>query len=190
MHDVDKQVFHWINGWSDAWQGFYVFFSEASKTTVGRLLILSFAVVMLAASRTTRRTIVQALIAWPIANGLTDILKGSFKWQRPCVELSDAILSVTKLTSYGTASAHSANMAAVATVLVWRLGWWGVPWILIALATGISRIYVGVHFPSQVLLGWFCGVVTGTVVVKAWDAIESKRSAVRTDGDQEPSPKS
>ena len=71
-------------------------------------------------------------------------------------------------------------MAAVATVLVWRLGWWGTPWVLIALFTGLSRIYVGVHYPSQVMFGWLCGIGMATLVLKTWDHLETKRQSVRT----------
>ena len=187
MHEFDKLVFHWINGWSDAWRGFYVFFSEGIKTTPVRAVLAVFVLAMLAGGAKTQRAIVHALIAWPIANGCTDVLKNVFKLQRPCVDLwPDVIMRVDRLTSFGTASAHSANMAAIATVMVWRLGWWGSPWILIAFVTGLARIYVGVHYPSQVLNGWIVGVLVGAVVVKTWDAIVLRRSAVRMDSEAEP----
>ncbi len=154
-----------------------MFFSEGIKTGPVRAVLAIFVLAMLAGPK-TRWAIIQALIAWPIANGSTDVLKNVFKVERPCVELwPDVIMRVDRLTSFGTASAHSANMAAVATVLVWRLGWWGSPWALIALLTGLSRIYVGAHFPSQVFLGWACGFLMGTLVVKAWDSIVLRRTS-------------
>lgn len=183
MHELDKALFHAINGWPDGWSPFFVFFSEGAKTLLVRALLTLFVLLMII-GKPTRWPIVQALIAWPLADGLTHILKDALQWLRPCVELPDVILRVGKLTSFGTASAHSANMAAVATVLIWRLGWWGVPWAFIALFTGFSRVYVGVHYPSQVLLGWICGFLVALLVVKTWDLIESKRSAVRTNSER------
>jgi undecaprenyl-diphosphatase len=56
-------------------------------------------------------------------------------------------------------------MTAVATAFWLFLGWkWGLPWVLIAFFTGLSRIYVGAHFPAQVLLGWAVGVGAGFFV--------------------------
>jgi undecaprenyl-diphosphatase len=74
------------------------------------------------------------------------------------------------LDSYGTASAHAANMAAVAFVTTYFLGKWGYPWIVVAFLTGLSRIYMGLHYPSQVLLGWFCGAFSAFLVIKTWEA--------------------
>ena len=54
---------------------------------------------------------------------------------------------------------------AVAFVLTAVLGRWGWMWIPIAFFVGISRVYVGVHYPSQVLLGWLCGAFAGFLVV-------------------------
>jgi len=136
---------------------------------------------MLAANDKTRRTVIQTLIAFPIANFLTDILKSTLPWNRPYQDLTGVLTRVPTSNSHGTASAHAANMAAVAFVFVYNLKWWGTPWVAIALLTGFSRVYVGVHYPYQVLLGWCCGLVMAFSVTRIWDVIRLKRSAVLND---------
>ena len=83
--------------------------------------------------------------------------------------------------SFGTASAHSANMMAVATLFLIVDRKWGTFWLAIAVLTGLSRIYVGVHYPQQVLLGWLVGanaaLLTHWVYRKVRDARSAKESS-------------
>lgn len=176
MHGLDIQVFRWINGWSMQWRELYVFFSEASKETGVRIGIIVIALLLIGAGPNTRKPALIGIVAVVMANTMADSLKLLFKMQRPCVELPDVFLWVGKLDSYGTASSHSANMAALAFVMVYYFKWWGVPWILVALITGISRIYVGVHYPSQVLLGYLCGITCAFIVIKTWEAFMKLRN--------------
>jgi undecaprenyl-diphosphatase len=176
MHGIDVQLFRWINSWPEDLSAVFWFLSEGSKDTRVRLAMALFALFLLVSSPQRRKAIIQVLLAFPLANGMTDVLKNGLKWTRPCVELMDISIRVEPLTSFGTASAHSANMAAVAFVMTYYFRWWGLPWVLVALLTGLSRVYVGVHYPSQVLFGWVCGVVAGLVVVKGWEYLVSLKT--------------
>lgn len=170
VRGLDQSLFHWVNRWPDWLAPLMSFFSEGIKTTLVRALLAAAVVAMLAAGKTTRKAAVLAIVAWPLANGLTEALKHGFPMERPSVDLADAIVRGSHLTSSGTASSHAANMAAVAFVFTRHLGWWGVPWVLVAILTGLSRAYNGVHYPTQVLLGWLCGAFCGFLVVRTWEA--------------------
>jgi undecaprenyl-diphosphatase len=87
--------------------------------------------------------------------------------------------SLLFLDSSGTTSAHSANMAAIATVMTLEAKWWGAPWIAFAFFTGISRIYTGVHYPSQVIFGWGVGILCGFIVSRTWRAYRENRSKLK-----------
>ena len=180
MREIDRAIFEWINHWPQSLAPIFVFFSEATKSNVVRGILLLLIIALIVAGKKTRKTILLALIAWPLANGLTDVLKNAFQMQRPVVDNPNGVIErVGHLTSFGTASAHAANMACIALVFTYYLGWWGVPWIVVALITGLARIYVGVHYPSQVLLGWLCGLFCGLLVVRTWEAYVKLRNKPR-----------
>ncbi len=64
-------------------------------------------------------------------------------------------------SSFGLPSGHAQNAAAVWGSLAAGIGsgWVWILSILIMLLIGISRLYLGVHFLSDVLLGWLLGAL-------------------------------
>lgn len=64
---------------------------------------------------------------------------------------------------YSMPSGHTFMAFAIATVL------WGSPWMAwaygLAVLMGISRMYVGVHYLSDVLVGMICGIGVGLIQV-------------------------
>ena len=148
-----------------------LFFSQALNIGVVKVILILFVGLMIYLGGAHRKGIVIALFSVGLANLTTDFFKHSFPMVRPFKDpgiANEVILRIGQKTDdvgFGTASAHSANMAAVATVLWLALGWrWGLAWTIIALITGISRIYNGVHFPYQVGLGWTTGILSGLLL--------------------------
>lgn len=175
---MDRAIFHWINSWSSSYEPAMKFFSEAlnygwMKITFGMVLIA-----MIAAGKVTRKAALTSLIAFPIANGLTDLFKHFLPLPRPCNDptVEQIVVRIGTTLSPGTASAHSANMLAVAICMTLSLRWGGIPWIILALMVSISRIYNGVHYPYQVLLGWICGAFAAILVNVIWNLIAKKRA--------------
>ncbi len=93
-------------------------------------------------------------------------LKDGVGRARPYAALGDVILRVGRGNPLGSMpSAHALNaglMAAVACLYYRRAAWWVVP---IAIGIGVSRVYNGAHFPSDVLAGWGLGVASALIIV-------------------------
>lgn len=68
---------------------------------------------------------------------------------------------------YGFVSSHAANTFAIATFLtaVLRKQWCWIGWVLFAWAfiSSYSRIYVGVHYPGDILCGAALGILIGLI---------------------------
>jgi membrane-associated phospholipid phosphatase len=67
---------------------------------------------------------------------------------------------------YSFPSGHSTVVAAVFGTLAYKLkkGWAAVAAIVIILLTGISRFAVGAHYPTDVFIGWMCGLLSVVIV--------------------------
>ena len=86
---------------------------------------------------------------------LTQVLKPLFARPRP-----DLWVSIKPVFTYSFPSGHAMDTAAVATAVGFLLWQFGARWParvlgpLFVLGVGWSRMYLGVHFPSDVLAGW------------------------------------
>ena len=175
---MNLTLFRAINGGPRFLEPTMTFFSGAMNIGWVKIVLGLLLLGLLFANPLTRRTAVQALIAFPIANEFTELFKNLLPRNRPYQDLNDVIVLMGRANSHGTASAHAANMVAVAFVFVYYLRWWGSPWVIVALITSYSRVYVGAHYPYQVFLGWCCGLLAGFGVTYGWKYILSKRKTV------------
>ncbi|MGZ3885513.1 MAG: phosphatase PAP2 family protein [Bacteroidia bacterium] len=69
---------------------------------------------------------------------------------------------------FGFFSGHAANTFGVATFLFFVLSWWKRRYLLFLwpLIVIYSRIYLGVHYPSDVLFGMMDGIIIGSIMYR------------------------
>jgi len=105
-------------------------------------------------------------VAMVTAMALTDLLKTAFNLPRPFQVSSLGIAARGEIpTNPGFPSGHTTNAFTVATVIWSRYPAWRVPFVVLAISTGVSMVMLGLHFPSDVLGGVFLGIFCGTFVL-------------------------
>lgn len=109
------------------------------------------------------------------------ILKNSFARIRP-YDLNTAIrpdLLVKALSDYSFPSGHTLASFEAATVLLIRDKRFGIPAVILAVLIAFSRLYLYVHYPSDVLagavLGTFIGFLSCKLIDKIFEKIEERR---------------
>ncbi len=89
---------------------------------------------------------------------------------------SSKVKQLATETTFGAPSGHAETAAGVwgmaASGVRKKWAWW-VAGILVFLI-GLSRIYLGVHFPHDVLLGWIIGGVSLWLVLRFWEPVEAR----------------
>lgn len=104
--------------------------------------------------------------------GINGILKLSFHGPRP-YWYSPQVKGLAAESSFGAPSGHAqlaTGMWGMAAAMTRRRWVW--PLALVAiLMVGLSRIYLGVHFPHDVLAGWVIGTLILWAFVRWWDPL-------------------
>lgn len=100
------------------------------------------------------------------------VLKAVFQRDRP--QLWQRIITENGHSFPSGHAMASASLALVVMLLLWptRWRWWAVGGaVTYAMAIGLSRLYLGVHYPSDVIAGWLVAgvwVLVTAAVIRHW----------------------
>lgn len=120
-----------------------------------------------------------------MSDKISVFFKNYFERPRPCHEpLLEGLVHTVKNKcggAYGFVSSHAANSFALASFITLIMGkrikYFGYAMIFWALLVSYSRIYLGVHYPADILGGAALGILIGFFVyflLKRFDLIEKK----------------
>ncbi len=95
----------------------------------------------------------------PVAASLNSLLKQAFHAPRP-YWIDPGIKAIRVSNGFGMPSGHAqaSTVWLYGAALMKRTWFWALA-IAIVFLIGLSRVYLGVHFSSQVLIGWLIGLL-------------------------------
>ncbi len=93
------------------------------------------------------------------------ILKPLFARPRPGNTLLNIHLIGPVLSSFSFPSCHAANVSGIAILFSAFYKRWRPLFLVITLLVSFSRIYIGVHYPSDIIGGWICGIFWATLII-------------------------
>lgn len=139
-------------------------------------ILLTLLLLLLPRTRRVGCMAAAALLGTLFLNNL--FLKNLIARTRPYEVIDGLTYLVPKPGEYSFPSGHAGSSFAAAGVMFMRLPKrYGIPAILLAVLISLSRLYVGVHYPSDVLFGMIDGICISIAAVALVERIGRRRAA-------------
>jgi undecaprenyl-diphosphatase len=163
IYGIDSAIFDYINQTlsNPSFDLFFPLITEESNWVIP--LMLFYLYVFKIDWKRASTALVITLISLALTDSIaSQILKPFFGRIRPSHELAETVrLLVNKGGKLSFHSNHAANSIAFAIITAFFYSKSKIPLYLIAALIAFSRVYVGVHYPMDVLCGIFFGSIIG-----------------------------
>ncbi len=166
--ELDRKLFLFLNNLGNQdWDTFWLLVTD-KWTAIPLYIVLLYVIFKKFGTQGTIITLVLIALLITATDQLANLFKHSFERPRPCGQ--EGIMEYARFVAercgrFGYFSAHAANSAGVAVFagLILKRNFPKLVFILFAWAifVGYSRIYLGVHYPGDVLTGFVIGAIFG-----------------------------
>ena len=168
--ELDQELFLFLNNLGNpAWDDFWNILTNKWSS----IPLYAFLIYLLYRSLGAKGAIITVILVAgmiTITDQLANVFKDGFQRPRPCRQegvMEFARFIAVRCGSYGYFSAHAASSAALTIYMGFILKpfYSKMLYVLVfwALMVAYSRIYVGVHYPGDVLTGMLLGSIIGWI---------------------------
>ena len=157
---------------SSFWDKFFSMFTSLGDP----VMILCYCALLVVMKKTRRDGVMVtcgALIGLAVGNGLLKLL---IRRDRPCWLRPEIELLVKNPSDYSFPSGHTMHIAILSVILIYNPPKLAYALIPLTLLMAYSRMYLYLHFPSDVLGGLILGVAIGLLVCWLFPKAEKKFS--------------
>lgn len=177
---LDKELFILINSvWTSPWaDSFFPVITDLHKTVWFKWGIVPLLIAIYSFSRGFKKAVLivfMTLLCVGLADGVGNwAFKKNVERLRPGDTPGLEVVVRAPYGGYSFVSNHATNMFAIATFTSLVFPAATFPLFVMASLIAYSRVYNGVHFPTDVICGGILGVLAGILVFKIYNRIIQK----------------
>ncbi|MBP5664630.1 MAG: phosphatase PAP2 family protein [Bacteroidales bacterium] len=188
---TDQSIFLFFNGLHSSWADVFFYWVSNRFIWIPFYAVLAFFLI-----KKWRKKSIPIFIALILCIFLTDqscnLIKHSVQRPRPSHDpvLSEQVHLVAKPDGtlykggpYGFPSSHAANSMALALWVILYLGekrkWLIIIMLCWVLLLSYSRIYLGVHYPSDLMVGWILGACWALVLWRGEQWLQNSKFRIQ-----------
>ena len=157
IQNLDRLSFLWCNRYQSN-QSITQTFRYISKTGDGHLYVVLALALLAFNFEYGLKFLYCGLLAFLIELPIYWVLKTTIKRERPFVQIQHAKYALTPSDQFSLPSGHTAGacvMASIIAIFFPGFGVWAFAW---AACVGLSRVMLGVHFPTDTFVGAILGI--------------------------------
>ena len=169
LHSIDIALFNFLNGTlsNPVFDFIMPIITEQNFWGIPIVLVAITGIVI--GDKKTKFIMLGMILAVGLGDHISSgIIKPLVGQLRPCKELAELYLRINCGGKFGFVSGHATGTMIMATWFGYHYKKWMLYFIAFALVVSFSRIYVGVHWPSDVLGGIILGFAVSSGFIYVW----------------------
>lgn len=160
LYEFECRLFHKINRHFNK-RVLNLIFRNGTHMGGATFLITLLILLLILLNGPYRVTVIACMISLTISHIPVHFVKKMCPRKRPYMALEDAQFPSNALKDYSFPSGHTTAIFSVVTPFTLMMPNLAFILLPLALFVGLSRIYLGLHYPSDVMVGGILGVICG-----------------------------
>lgn len=180
---LDTELFVYLNGLgSETFDGFWLIITK-QYNWIPLFLFLLYLIYSKLGTKQALYVLLFVAILLVLTDQTANLFKNGFQRLRPCnnPEINSFIRIVQSRNSFSFFSGHATSSMGVATFLYlvfrndFKYFWLLFLWPLIF---AYSRIYLGLHYPLDIISGYLCGIIFAFLMFKLYQIAQKRNFPV------------